>query len=186
MHGTDDIAVTGITRINDRLVMMLDFESIFDAISMQKKLHIDRVENSMQVDRHSCRILIAEDSSFIRKRIRDVLVNSGYQHVECHTNGEDAWNALQASANDPQTSIHLIISDVEMPKMDGYALTRNIKSHPKLKSVPVLLFSSLITPDSLHKGRQVGADDQLAKPQLEELVGIADRWISSASDKAAA
>ncbi len=172
--GGSQTAITGITEINEQLVLMLDFESIFDQISMQDKLHIESVENTLGVDRASCRVLIAEDSNFIRGIMERVLASSGYQQVHSFTNGADAWRALQS----PDVDFDVIITDIEMPQMDGLALTRNIKSNPKLQHTPVLLFSSLITDDTRHKGKQVGANDQLAKPQLADLVQIVDRWIS--------
>lgn len=185
IHGGKEIAVTGITRIKDRLLMMLDFESIFDAINIQQQLHIDKVDNVRSVDRAGCRVLFAEDSNFIRTRVQEVLANSGFCQVSSFSNGYDAWKALQTSADDPENAFNVIISDIEMPRMDGLALTRNIKSDPKLKQIPVILFSSLITPDTLHKGKQVGADNQIAKPQLGELVELIDGWIQPVIEKAA-
>jgi len=186
MHGHDKIAVTGIVEMNDRLVMMLDFESIFDHINMQRGFHISHVENTLGVNRGGCRIALAEDSNFIRSLMVDILSRSGYTQVTVFTNGQDAWKAIEASANDPEHAFDVVITDIEMPKMDGLALTRHIKSHPQLEHVPVLLFSSLITDDNLHKGKQVGADVQLAKPQLPELVSIVDQWIQKHSEKSAA
>ncbi len=179
-------AVTGITEINGQLVLMLDFESVFDHISMQDKLHIDRVENDLGVDRASCKIIIAEDSNFIRSIMESVLKNSGYTNLRSFTNGADAWHELEASTKNTDAAVDILITDVEMPMMDGLALTRHVKEHAQLKTTPVLLFSSLITDDTRHKGDQVGADEQLAKPQLPELVGIVDRWMQKGVIKPAA
>lgn len=182
IHGSQQLAVTGITEINDRLVLMLDFESVFDHISMQDKLHIDKVENTLGVDRGSCRVIIAEDSNFIRGIMETVLKASGYTQIQSFTNGADAWRALEASP-DGSPAADVVVSDIEMPQMDGLALTRRIKSTSQLKDIPVLLFSSLITDDTRHKGQEVGADEQIAKPQLMELVNIVDRWIHEKTSK---
>ena len=186
IHKSQQFAVTGITEINDRLVLMIDFESVFDHISMQDKLHIEHVENELGVDRGSCRVLLAEDSNFMRGIMEKVLSGSGYTQVKSFTNGADAWQALQKSGNDAQPAFDIIITDIEMPQMDGLALTRNIKSTPSLEHLPVLLFSSLITDATRHKGEQVGANEQITKPQLPELVQIVDRWIQERSTPAAA
>jgi len=69
----------------------------------------------------------------------------------------------------------LIVSDVEMPQMDGLHLTRNIKEHPQLRELPVVLYSSILTPDNLKKGKAVGADAQITKPDLSKLVELADQ-----------
>lgn len=186
MHGANRIAVTGIAHMNDRLVMMLDFESVFDHISLQKNFHIDRVENALGVDRSSSRVMLAEDSNFIRTLMHDVLVRSGYSQVQAFSNGQAAWEAMQATLDNPGSAFNLVITDIEMPQLDGLALTRNIKSNPQLQHIPVLLFSSLITDDTRHKGETVGADGQLAKPQLPELVSIVDSWINKKSERKAA
>lgn len=182
--GDHHFAITGITEIDDRLVLMLDFESIFDHISLQDQLHIKQVDNKLGVDRASRRVVIAEDSKFIRELMRDVLVRSGYGEVIAYTNGGDAWEALQAVAEDEANQPDVIITDIEMPVMDGLALTRSIKADVRLKDIPVLLFSSLITDDTRHKGRQVGADDQLAKPQLAQVVEVVDGWIAKREQQA--
>jgi two-component system chemotaxis response regulator CheV len=75
----------------------------------------------------------------------------------------------------------IVITDIEMPGMDGYTLTRMIKTHPILREVPVILFSSLISPDLIHKGESVGADAQMTKPQIGELLQIVKLLISDKS-----
>jgi len=186
IHKSQQFAVTGITEINNRLVLMIDFESVFDHISTQDKLHVETVENELGVDRVSCRILLAEDSNFMRSIMEKVLSNSGYTQFKSFTNGADAWQALQASGDDAQPSFDVVITDIEMPQMDGLALTRNIKSTSHLEHLPVLLFSSLITDATRHKGEQVGADEQITKPQLPEMIHILDRWAQERSAKTAA
>lgn len=174
-------AVTGVTEIGKRLILMLDFESIFDHISLQEQLHLQNpVENPMGVQREKHLVVLAEDSRFIRNLMRDLLTRSGYTRVECHGTGSDALASVQKHLAEGQTPT-VLISDIEMPQMDGLALTRRIKENPQSKVIPVVLFSSLITDDTRHKGRSVGADDQIAKPQLRQLVEIVDRWAAKAA-----
>ena len=177
-HGKSNFAITGITEVNDRLVLMLDFESIYDAVAFQHDLHVGSVDNALGVDRAARRVLIAEDSPFVLDMMSSVLINSGYGQVDTVKTGLDAWNQLQEALDDPQQRVpDVIISDVEMPQMDGLALTRKLKGHPALRGIPVLLFSSLITDDTRHKGEAVGADQQLSKPDLPRLVEIVDGYV---------
>ncbi len=176
-YGRHHFAVTGITEINDRLILMLDFESIHDHICMQDDLHVERVENKLGIDRSRHNIMLAEDSSFVMDIMRSVLINSGYGRIDCHTNGLSAWNALNMAISDETDLPDLIITDIEMPQVDGLHLTKRIKEHPRMRDIPVLLFSSLITTDTRHKGKQVHADDQISKPDLPNLVDIVDQWM---------
>jgi two-component system chemotaxis response regulator CheV len=182
--GRQQFVLTGMTEVNGQLIMILDFESIIDHISMQRQLHIDRVENTRDVDRGAYRIWLAEDSHFIRGLMHSALTHSGYNHVQSFSNGVEAWEAIEACQGDPQRLPHLIVTDIEMPQLDGLALTRRLKSHAGYRHIPVLLFSSLITEDTRHKGEQVGADDQLAKPDLPRLVQIIDGWAAKTPARA--
>ncbi|MBI1335448.1 MAG: response regulator [Phycisphaera sp.] len=186
---SEQFAITGITEINQRLVLMLDFESIIDHINMQDSLHVEKVDNTLGVDRGSSRVFLAEDSNFIRNIMVNVLKASGYTDVSVHNNGYALWNALSAQRDEQggeDGRPTVIVTDIEMPQMDGLAVTRHVKDDPALRNIPVILFSSLITQDTLHKGKQVGADEQIAKPQLMQLVEIVDRWVSKATQRKAA
>ena len=114
---------------------MLDFESVVDHIRMMDKIHIKSVENDQGVDRESCRVFFAEDSSFIRSIIQNLLVNSGYTQVQGFANGAEAWTALLAAKANDQLP-HIVVSDIEMPQLDGLALTKKIKTDPAMKSDP--------------------------------------------------
>jgi len=183
--GANHFSVTGVTEIKDQLILMLDFESIVDHIAMSDQLHIKAVDNPLGIDRASKRVFLAEDSPFVGNLMIDLLHNSGYKQARLFRNGGQAWQALQELAKAGQPMPELLVSDIEMPQMDGLALTRGIKEDPKLCTIPVILFSSLITPDTLHKGEQVGALKQISKPQLRELVQIIDEYFASPAKKAA-
>src|SRR5699024_3311894 len=96
-------------------------------------------------------------------------------------NGKEAWNHLEALALDeevnPEDEVNLIITDIEMPQMDGHHLTDKIKNHPQLQGIPVIVFSSLITDDLFHKGEKVGADAQISKPEIVHLVEEIDQLV---------
>jgi two-component system, chemotaxis family, chemotaxis protein CheV len=184
--GSDHMSVTGIAELNDKLILMLDFESIFDHIAMQDTLHVTHIENELGVDRSSVNVFIAEDSKFIRNIMLNVLSKSGYTHVSAFNNGQDCWDAIQASTRGERTKPDILVSDIEMPQLDGLALTRNVRATESLKAIPVLLFSSLITDDTRHKGEACGANVQIAKPELPRLVHIVDSWIQKMEQGGAA
>ena len=115
-----------------------------------------------------------------RLPIAATLRNHGYSRVTTFENGRQAWMWIeeQLAAGASQSEIaDLLISDVEMPMMDGLHLTRRIKEHPELKSLRVILFSSIMTPDNQKKGLAVGADAQLTKPEFGRLVRLADELL---------
>lgn len=177
--GQNDISTMGCTTgsidIDDHLVLMLDFESISDSILSQDKLHVESVENTNNVDRASKRVIFVEDSPFMRNRIQKILKNSGYDKLEVYTDGLAAWEAIEREGGAP---IDAIVSDIEMPRMDGLHLTKLIKESPRHKDIPVVLFSSLISEDNANKGVAVGANVQIPKPELPEMVRLIDRIVS--------
>jgi len=175
--GSDHMSVTGITELNGKLVLMLDFESIFDHIAMQNTLHVSQVENELGVDRGSIHIYLAEDSKFIRNIMQNVLTQSGYTNVSAFSNGQDCWDAIQASVRGERTKPNILITDIEMPQMDGLHLTRKARTTEAIQDIPIILFSSLITEDTRHKGEACGANAQIAKPEIPKLVHIIDGWI---------
>jgi two-component system chemotaxis response regulator CheV len=168
---------TGVIELGGRLVLMLDFESVADAILMDDKLHLERVDNPDGVDRGSYRVILAEDSPFMRDLMRRVLTNSGYTGLEVFANGAEAWAAVESSH--AERPVHAVVSDIEMPQMDGLHLCSRIRgSRTGLASVPVVLFSSLISGDNLKKGEQVGASVQIPKPNLADMVLLVDRAVT--------
>lgn len=167
-------ATTGIIELGNRLVLMVDFESVADAILTNEKLHLARVENTEGVDRESKRVILAEDSPFMRDLMTRIFRESGYAKVEVYADGQAAWDAI----NTPGEPIDAIVSDIEMPRMDGLHLTKRIRDLAHMKNVPIVLFSSLVSDDNLKKGQQVGATAQIPKPELGEMVRLVDRTVT--------
>lgn len=173
--GTSVGCTTGALDIDDQLVLMVDFESVADTILMQDKLKIKNVDNPLGVDRASKRIIMAEDSPFMRNQLKRIMLASGYTRLEAYSDGQAAWDAISSGEGGP---IDAIVSDIEMPRMDGLHLTKLIKNDPRFKDVPVVLFSSLISEDNANKGKQVGVTVQIPKPDLLEMVQLVDRIVS--------
>lgn len=174
--------VTALARCEDRLIVMLDFEMVLDDVTNQY-FRTDQVANPMGLPREQLRILLAEDSPTVREAIGETLRGSGYTNLNFFENGAQAWTWIEqqfAETGRVEDIADLIIADVEMPQVDGFHLTKRIKTHDHMKRVPVLLYSSIITPDNQKKGQAVGANAQVAKPELHEVVRLADELISAA------
>lgn len=174
-NGKVTSSVTGAIDLDGTLVLMIDFESVADSILTEAKLVAHAVDNPDNVDRASKRVVMVEDSPFMRAQIKEVMVSSGYTNIQVFSDGQAAWDALKTRGG---PKIDAIVSDIEMPRMDGLALTKQIKATPHLKDVPVVLFSSLISADNANKGQQVGASVQIPKPELPEVVRLVDRIVT--------
>jgi len=178
----DDLAqtpVTALARCQDRLILMLDFEMILDQVT-EHYFRTEMVDNPASLPREQALILLVEDSPTVREAITQTLSSSGYSRLVIFENGKQAWQWLEEKANGNGTQdalCNLIIADIEMPQVDGLHLTKRVKTHPKLNQIPVLLYSSIITPENKRKGEAVGADAQVAKPDLCHVVEYADRLI---------
>ena len=125
-------------------------------------------------------ILIAEDSVLLSKLIEEALHKSGYINVSMFPNGQELWDYLQSIRNSGniREKVALIITDIEMPQMDGHRLTKLIKDDKEFKQIPVVIFSSLITDEMRIKGKQLGADEQMSKPEIGHLVDVLDRLLA--------
>jgi two-component system, chemotaxis family, chemotaxis protein CheV len=173
---------TGIIKLkHDTLSIFLDIEKIIVEINPDLGGNSEIIKTLGPRERSMKSIIVAEDSGVLRALLRDTLSDAGYDNVTFYQNGKEAWNYLDSIAEDetinPLEKVQLILSDIEMPQMDGHHLTYRIKHHARLKDIPVIIFSSLITEDLYHKGERVGADSQISKPKLIELVKEIDRII---------
>ncbi|MBS2968642.1 chemotaxis protein CheV [Metabacillus sp. KIGAM252] len=172
--------VTGVVQLNEKMVLMLDFEKIVVDIDPSSGLTIDRIKKLGKRERSEKKIAVAEDSPMLRKLLKETLKEAGFTEVEFFENGRDALEFLEnmAAADGPMRDrIQLVITDIEMPQMDGHHLTKRIKENSRLQELPVIIFSSLITNDLMHKGVKVGAAAQVSKPEIDKLVALIDQFI---------
>ncbi|ERI11480.1 putative chemotaxis protein CheV [Aneurinibacillus aneurinilyticus ATCC 12856] len=173
-------STTGVVKMDDRFILLLDFEKVVVDISPEAGINVGQLKDLGARDTSAKRILLAEDSAILRKLIEETLHEAGYVHIEICQDGNEAWNYLEHLARTEQNiteHIQLVITDIEMPKMDGHHLTKRIKEHPELRKLPVVIFSSLITDDLRHKGEKVGADAQVSKPEIVNLVKVIDKLV---------
>lgn len=171
---------TAIAEYKDRLITILDFEKIIADISPETSITLDRLDELGDRVESQKKILVAEDSMMLSNLIIGFLHKSGYKNTVKFNNGKEAWNYLteaKESGLPISNYVSCIVSDIEMPLMDGHRLTKLIKTDDELKHIPVILFSSLISDELRIKGQEVGADEQITKPEIVELVSIIDKLI---------
>jgi two-component system chemotaxis response regulator CheV len=181
-------SVTGVVRFDERIVFLLDMEQVIGSMdpSVSLSTHAKQVDSSGGEGLH---VLIADDSPSIRNTIAACLEQAKFT-VSKVTCGREAWEQLKKwehranAEKKPLTDyVNLVISDIEMPEVDGHTLTRKIKGDPALRVLPVILFSSLISEVVHKQGQQAGADDQIAKPGLPQLTERACSLIKKFQEK---
>lgn len=168
--------ITGVVRMDDHILLVLDMEKILAELNPESAMRLKEKElEDVERRREHYRVLIADDSSAIRKLMNTILTNAGFETIQAH-NGREAWEMVfdikkraEREGKDITHYLDLVISDVEMPAMDGHTLCKRIKDDHELRELPVILFSSLITDKLRHKGESVGADDQISKPDITKL-----------------
>lgn len=175
--------VTGVVKMKDRIILILDFEKIVAEIcgrDILYRMDTGEEDGEQSFDRSSRRILVADDSRFIRNSICTSLRTAGYQVDEAE-NGAEAWemitSRLERCRQDGaplDRDLHMLITDIEMPQMDGLHLTALVRKDEALRKLPVLIFSSLASEDNKRKWRDLGADAIVTKPDLPNLVQLAD------------
>ena len=180
LNGDDNGIATGIIKVNGKLVIILDFEKIITDISPETGLKVSEIELLGERKRSDVPIVMAEDSPLLSKLILDSLHKAGYSNVRVTANGGEAWEFLTKCKNEGaiDENVKCIITDIEMPIMDGHRLTKLCKSDDNIKKIPLVIFSSLVNEEMRRKGEQLGADAQLTKPEIGMLVDAIDRLIA--------
>ena len=180
VNNADAGVSTGIIKFEDRLIVILDFEKIVTDISPETGLRVEEIRELGERERNDVPILMAEDSALLNKLISDSLREAGYVNLIDTVNGQEAWDYISKAAEEGNVrdKVRVVITDIEMPIMDGHRLTKLVKSTDATKSIPVVIFSSLVNDEMRRKGEQLGADAQLSKPEIGNLVKIIDELVS--------
>jgi len=179
INGGGQGVATGIVKLGEKLLVILDFEKIVSDISPETGLRTSQLDSLPERERNMIPVLISEDSPFLEKMIVDCLNKAGYMNVVKTANGQEAWDILceYKQRGNLDKYVRLVVTDIEMPQMDGHHLTKLIKTDPVLGKLPVVIFSSLINEQMYKKGEAIGADAQLTKPEIGQLVEAIDRLI---------
>jgi two-component system chemotaxis response regulator CheV len=180
VSGNNDGVATGIAQCRGELVTILDFEAIVAEIAPETSIQMSEIDKLGQRTHNEVPVLVAEDSVLLSKMITEALHKSGYADVTTFPNGQELWDFLRIHkrTNDVDDVAGVVITDIEMPQMDGHRLTKLIKDDKELQHLPVIIFSSLITEEMRIKGEQLGANEQLSKPEIGRLVEVIDQLTS--------
>ena len=180
ISAADESVATGIIKKNDKLIIILDFEKIVSDINPETGLKMSELNELGERTRSSVPILIAEDSPLLNKLIVDSLKAAGYVNLTHTENGQQAYDVITQCKEDGTLDQHVrcIITDIEMPEMDGHRLTKLVKSDDATKDIPIIIFSSLVNDEMKKKGEALGADAQLSKPEIGNLVKIVDELVA--------
>ncbi len=173
-YGDNTPCITGVIKFEDRIVFILDVEKI---VTDMAPIFEDPKLKQQSEEGTNYKVLVVDDSPTIRRMLVSNL--KGFD-VHVASNGQEAFDYLKSLGSSWDEIIkrcNLVISDIEMPQMDGFTLTKKIKEDPILRDLPVILFSSMIIDKLLHKGKAVGADDQITKPEIGQLADRARQLI---------
>lgn len=174
---------TGIVKLDERLIIILDFEKIVTDINPETGLKVSEIDEmeSRTRTKNDVPILIAEDSVLLNRLIVDSLKKAGYNNLIHTCNGQEAWDVICECKKKGTLKEHVqcIITDIEMPMMDGHRLTKLVKEDDMTKDIPVVIFSSLVNEEMRRKGEALGADAQLSKPEIGNLVKVVDGLVGT-------
>lgn len=173
---TEDGVATGIIKFDSKLIIILDFEKIVSDINPETGLKVTELDELGHRERCDIPIVIAEDSILLNKLIVESLKKAGYVNLTHTKNGREAYDFICECKTNNTLNEHVkcVITDIEMPEMDGHHLTKLIKDDDATKHIPVVIFSSLVNEDMKKKGEALGADAQLSKPEIGNLVRVVD------------
>ncbi len=178
-------SITGSIRVDDSDIMVVDLEHILSVISPSLAIGDinEKTANlSSQKSREEVNVFFAEDSKTIRNNVVRILDKAGYKQVRSFEDGQQAYDALveirdQTDTNESDATQlpYVLISDIEMPQMDGLTLCKKIKLDSKLEQITVVMFSSLVNEQMIARCNSVGADDSITKPEMDKLVAMLDK-----------
>lgn len=178
---TEESVSTGIIKQDGKLIIILDFEKIVTDINPETGLKVSEISELGERHRSNVPILIAEDSPLLNKLIVDSLKKAGYDNLIHTENGQKAYDVICQCKKDGTLKEHVgvIVTDIEMPEMDGHRLTKLVKTDEQTAHIPVIIFSSLVNDEMKKKGEALGADAQLSKPEIGNLVRIVDKLVEN-------
>ncbi|MBF0452323.1 MAG: chemotaxis protein CheV [Candidatus Magnetomorum sp.] len=181
---------TGTVSVKEKEVLIIDLEYIVTEIFPERMRGLTQLNESSNAEediisrRASGQIVIAEDSGMIRNMITKTIGAAGYTNLRSFDNGETAYLYIKSTKEKAEQNgkklmdyLSLAVSDIEMPRMDGLTVCRNVREELNEKIFPIVIFSSLINEQMAIKCRSVGANAHVTKPQMGELVDIMDNLI---------
>ena len=182
ISGKGESVATGIAQCDGELVTILDFERVVAEIAPETSIQVSEIEQMGPRTRNNQPILLADDSILLSEMIKEALTKAGYTNLKQFSNGLELWEYLSMlkKMGEVKERAALIITDLEMPQMDGHRLTKLVKEDDVLRKIPLIIFSSLISDEMRIKGKELGADEQMSKPEIGHLVSVMDRLLARA------
>ena len=142
IENSDSLIIGNIT-LGERIIMLLDFEKIVTDIAPSTGINESRIGNITKKDRMGIKLILSDDSPMIRQLLDDVLTKAGFGNMKFFNDGQQAWHYLDNLASEKGNrfieDVQILITDIEMPQMDGHTLTRKIKEHKILRTLPVII-----------------------------------------------
>ena len=184
-----DSKFTGSLQIEEREILIVDMEKVVTEIlpKGQEMFSVGDVKGPLFEERAAATVYLAEDSAIIRDKVCQELARANYTNIKTFPNGLACYEAISKIKETAQIEGKPIsdyfgglISDIEMPQMDGLALCKNMKESLGIKDIPVIMFSSLINEQIARKCEDVGAEAYITKPQFTELVNLLDQFVLKA------
>ncbi|MCW8332525.1 chemotaxis protein [Vibrio paucivorans] len=183
--------VVAVVRKDGNLIMILDFEKIIADINPELSMEKYDVKGDRTVDlnqqmvtkRNAKTIIVVDDSAFIRSLIQDTLTSAGYNVIACKDGGEghDKLMEIAEYAKAEGLPVHelvnAVVTDVEMPRMDGMHLLKRLRESDAYQTTPIVMFSSLMSDDNRSKALTLGANDTITKPEIGKLVSMMDKYV---------
>lgn len=163
----------GVVKTGDQMIILLDYERIALELSRKDIMARESVKRLGARERSNKNIWIAEDSEMLRSLILDTLDDAGYFNTTIFNNGKEALDAFEQDG----AKCDLLITDIEMPQMDGLHLIKRLREMDRYATLPIIIFSSLISDDLKHKGEAVGANAQITKPEIGILIATLDEFV---------
>lgn len=181
ISNSKESVITGIINIDGKLVILLDFENIVAQISPEVGIQLSQVSKLGKRYRNSAPIIYAEDSQLLSMMIYDGLTDAGFTNLIPLNNGLELWELLEKYRKEGvlKEKVSCVVTDIEMPQMDGHRLLKLIKENSAYKDIPVIIFSSLINEDMRRKGESLGADAQVSKSEMGEFIRALDRLLGA-------
>ena len=184
IYGNSDSVITGTTKIDGKIISIIDFEKVIYDINPETGLQVSEVRRMGVRENTEKPVVVVEDSVFLRRILLQALEVAGYTNISAFDNGQDAWDYLTQCRKEceegkvpVEKKVSIVITDIEMPRMDGHHLTKLLKGDEFLSKIPVIVFSSLIDETQKQQGESIGVNAHLAKPQIGKLVEVIDSWI---------
>ncbi|ELB7530131.1 chemotaxis protein [Vibrio vulnificus] len=183
--------VVAVVRKDGNLIMILDFEKIIADINPELSMEKYDVKADRSVDlnqrmvtkRNAKTIMVVDDSAFIRSLIQETLTSAGYNIIACKDGGEahdKLMNLIEVAREEnlPLSElIDAVVTDVEMPRMDGMHLVKRLRDSDAYKTLPIVMFSSLMSEDNRAKALALGANDTITKPEIGRMVSLMDKYV---------